>query len=215
MEIKILHPLAVLESCTGLPTRWQQYIILYCYIKDCKSITLEAFSPVRLHERINYFKMCVTWPTPAPKLQYELFPGHIHLPIPLNNGWTCFQTQQRPSLPCTNKALKTAISALMQSNEAFDITKSNSNTHTNTTVHTYKHGKSTMTSTEVWHQFENMNLVEFVIALGKEIEVICLLFETRGRETDQPDILMFKFDSHKAAGGWRNEKSSRRKRTLL
>ena len=32
------------------------YIILYCYIKDCKSVTLEAFSPVRLHDRINYFQ---------------------------------------------------------------------------------------------------------------------------------------------------------------
>lgn len=51
-----------------------------------------------------------------------------------------------------------------------------------------------------------VTLVVFVIALGKEIEVIYLLFEARGLETDQPDVLMFKF-RQKAAGGWRNENS--------
>lgn len=45
-------------------------------------------------------------------------------------------------------------------------------------------------------------------ALGKEIEVILLLSEARGLETDQPDVLMFIFDfiltRQRAAGGWRH-----------
>lgn len=38
-----------------------------------------------------------------------------------------------------------------------------------------------------------VTLVVVVIALGKEIGVIYLLFEARGLETDQPDVLTFKF----------------------
>lgn len=54
-----------------------------------------------------------------------------------------------------------------------------------------------------------MTLVVSVIPLGKGIEVMCLLFEARGLETDQRDVLMFKFDSiltrQRAAGGWRKQ----------
>lgn len=49
----------------------------------------------------------------------------------------------------------------------------------------------------------------FVIATGKETEVICLMFEAKGLERDQLAILMFKLASivtkQKAAGGWRNK----------
>lgn len=68
-------------------------------------------------------------------------------------------------------------------------------------------------------EMHNMTLVVSVIALGKEIEVICLLFEARGLESDQLDVLMFKLDSiltrQRAAGGWRNENSilSEKKKT--
>ena len=60
-------------------------------------------------------------------------------------------------------------------------------------------------------EMHSMTLVVSVIALGKEIEVICLLFEARGLESDQLDVLMFKLDSiltrQRAAGGSRNENS--------
>lgn len=50
-----------------------------------------------------------------------------------------------------------------------------------------------------------LTLVVFVTALGKKIEVIYLLFEARGLETNQPDVLMFKFNSvllrQRPAGG--------------
>lgn len=81
-----------------------------------------------------------------------------------------------------------------------------------TRTHKYILSRSTMTyAPRCDASFELYGPLVFVIALGKEIEVICLLFEARGLETDQLDVLMFKFDSiltwQRAAGGWRNKNS--------
>ena len=43
--------------------------------------------------------------THTQNLRYEPWRGHVHLPIPLNNGWTRSQAGPRPTLPCTHQPL--------------------------------------------------------------------------------------------------------------
>lgn len=139
--------------------------------------------------------------TRAGNLQHELLRGRVHLPTPLNNGWNLLLEPTKADPPVRTSSTQKAISALMQFNEASVVTKSNSSGHKHKHTQSHTRREHNDTSTEVWHQVKYAAPVVLVIALGEEIEAIYLLFGSGGPETDQPDVLMFKFSQ----GSWRLE----------
>jgi len=139
---------------------WKQYFVFcsfpFCFgkslIKHCKRADKYQWRLIRIKRQQKLaamvsgicavligLTMCVTWPALVKKKKCNMNSlQDIHLPMLLNNGWTCFQTQQRLCLLHTRKALWKPFQLFCSLMRHFASLKA-------TTTHKHKNSKSPIT----------------------------------------------------------------------